>query len=82
MKESTLLEMKNRIDATGRILQQLINELEHLKTLAYGNHQVMKRLPEYNDIIKQLQEENGKEEDTSGAATGSSGSTTPNLELE
>ena len=80
MKESKLIEMQNKIEATGRILQQLINEIENLKTLVFGNHQVMQRLSEYKNIIKQLQDE--QEANTSGNATGDQGSTTPDLELE
>ena len=80
MKESKLIEMQNKIEATGRILQQLINEIENLKTLVFGNHQVMQRLSEYKNIIKQLQDE--QEANASGNATGDQGSTTPDLELE
>ena len=75
MKESKLIAMSNKVEAMGRVLQRIINELENLKTLTFGNHQVMKRLSEYEDIIKQLQEENGKEEkNTDGTTSGDSGS--------
>ena len=80
MKESKLIEMQNKIEATGRVLQKVLFEIENLKTLVFGNHEVMKRLSEYTDIIKQLQDE--QEKNTDGAPSGDSGSTTSNLELE
>ncbi len=80
MKESKLIEMNNKLEATARILQKLIFELENLKTLTFGNHEVMKRLSEYDNIIKQLNDE--QKENTDGATTGDSGSTSPGLELE
>ena len=80
MKESKLIELSNKVDATGRILQKLIFEIENLKTLVFGNHEVMKRLSEYTEIIKQLQDE--QETNTDGTTDGDQGTTTPNLELE
>ncbi len=80
MKESKLIEMSNKIDATGRILQQIINELENMKTLVFGNHAVMKKLNEYPTIIKQL--ENEQKENANGTTTGDSGTSDSGLELE
>jgi regulator of replication initiation timing len=37
MKESTLLEMQNKINAMTRVLQQLINENTQLRDLAIEN---------------------------------------------
>ena len=36
MKENTLLEMKNKIDAMTNFIQQLINEVKHLRELSIG----------------------------------------------
>ena len=36
MKESTLLEMQNKIAALTRVVQQMVNELEYLRTCIYG----------------------------------------------
>ena len=76
MKESKLIEMKNRLEMLGGITQQMIQELNHLKDLAVGTLETVKRLPGYEDAIKQLVEENTKDgkEDTSGTTTGDSGS--------
>ena len=54
MKESTLLEMKNKIDAQNRVLQQLINEIMHLKELGVGTFETLKLMPGYEDAIEEL----------------------------
>ena len=54
MKESTLLEMKNKIDAQNRILQQLINEIMHLRELGVGTLETVKLMPGYEDAIEEL----------------------------
>ena len=54
MKESTLLEMKNKIDAQNRVLQQLINELMHLRELGVGTLETLKLMPGYEDAIEKL----------------------------
>ena len=54
MKESTLLEMKNKIDAQNRVLHQLINEIMHLKELGVGTFETLKLMPGYEDAIEEL----------------------------
>ena len=54
MKESTLLEMKNKIDAQSRVMQQLINEIMHLKELGVGTFETLKLMPGYEDAIEEL----------------------------
>ena len=54
MKESTLLEMKNKIAAQNRILQQIINELSHLRELGVGSLETIKLMPGYEDAIEKL----------------------------
>jgi len=56
MKENTLLEMKNKIGAMTRVLQQLINEITHLKELGVGTLETVKLMPGYEDAIKKLKE--------------------------
>ena len=65
MKESTLLEMKNKIEAQNRIIQALINEITHLKELSIGTLETIKLMPDYEDAIKALKkqmEDNVKQE--------------------
>jgi len=54
MKENTLLEMKNKIAAQNRVLQQIINELSHLRELGIGSLETIKLMPGYEDAIEKL----------------------------
>lgn len=54
MKEQTLLEIKNKVDAITRIIQQLINEITHLRELGIGTLATIKLLPGYKEAIDQL----------------------------
>ena len=51
MKETTLVEMKNKVDALVRVLQQVMNEQQHLTTLAAGTLETIKLMPGYEDAI-------------------------------
>jgi len=67
MKESTLIEMKNKIESIGRILQHLINETTHLRELSVGTLEALKLMPGYDEAINQLKESlTNKEEKTNG----------------
>ena len=57
MKESTLLEMKNKIEAQNRILQALINEVTHLKELSIGTLETIKLMHDYKDAIEALKKQ-------------------------
>ena len=66
MKESTLLEMQNKIKALTNVLQHLINENTQLRDLAVGTLETIKLMPGYDKAIKNLQESvtnNEKKED-------------------
>jgi len=54
MKENTLLEMKNKLDAMTRVMQQVINEISHLRELGVGTLETVKLLPGYEDAINEL----------------------------
>jgi len=56
MKEKTLIEMKNKVDALIRVLQQVMNEQQHLTTLAAGTLETVKLMPGYDDAIKAMTE--------------------------
>ena len=62
MKESTLLDMKNKIESIGRILQHLINENNHLRELSVGTLEALKLMPGYDEAIEQLKESVTKKE--------------------
>ena len=57
MKESTLLEMQNKIKAITNVLQQLINEQTHLRDLSVGTLEALKLMPGYEKAIEFLKKE-------------------------
>ncbi len=64
MKESTLLEMKNKIEAQTRIIQALINEINHMRDLSVGTLETIKLMPGYEQAIadlKKVMEDNVKQ---------------------
>ena len=68
MKESTLLEMKNKIESISRILQHLLNETTHLRELSVGTLEALKLMPGYDEAIEQLKESlTNKDKETNGA---------------
>ena len=54
MKEQTLVEMKNKVEALVRVLQNVINEQQHLTILAAGTLEAVKLMPGYDDAIKAM----------------------------
>ena len=62
MKESTLLEMQNKIKALTNVAQQLINENTQLRDLAVGTLETLKLMPGYDEAIKELQDSVTKKE--------------------
>ena len=64
MKEQTLLEMNNKVEAATRVLQDIINEIGHLRELGVGTLETVKLLPGYQeaiDTLKKQMEENVEE---------------------
>lgn len=54
MKEQSLIEMKNKVDALSRVMQQVINEITNLRDLSIGTLETLKNMPDYNDAIEKL----------------------------
>ncbi len=73
MKESTLLEMKNKIEAQSRVIQALINEISHMRELSVGTLETLKLMPGYEQAIEDLKNtmveevEQNKKEKQNGA---------------
>ena len=64
MKESKLLEMQNKIKALTNVMQQVLNEITHLRELSVGTLETIKLMPNYQDAIdalKKQMEDNVKE---------------------
>ncbi len=55
MKESTLLEMQNKIKALTNVVQHLINENTQLRDLAVGTLETIKLMPDYDKAIEKIQ---------------------------
>ena len=62
MKESTLLEMKKKIESLTNVVQALINETNNLRTLSMGTLQTIKLMPDYEEALGKLKEQLKKEE--------------------
>ena len=57
MKESKLLEMKNKVEALTNIAQHLLTETAHIKELAVGTLELIKNMPAYDEAVKKLKEQ-------------------------
>ena len=56
MKEQSLIEMKNKLDAVINVIQRIIDDQQHLTTLSAGTLEAVKLMPGYDDAIKVLTE--------------------------
>ena len=54
MKEQTLIETKNKVDATVLALRQITQQIDNLKDLAVGTLEILKNLPGYQNAVDQL----------------------------
>lgn len=68
MKEQTLIEMKNKLDAVIRVMQTIMDEQQHLTSLSVGTLQAIKLMPGYDEAIKQLTEKAKENLTTEGGA--------------
>ena len=63
MKESKLIEMRNKIEVLGTSMNRIVQELHNLKDLAVGTMMVAKKLPGYAEALEELKKENTKEKE-------------------
>ena len=61
MKESKLIEMWKRVEILGQNVQQLIQEMNNLKDLSIGTMSLVKKLPDYEKALEDLQKDFTKE---------------------
>ena len=66
MKESTLLEMQNKIKALTNIVQNLLSENLQLRDLSVGTLETLKLMPDYDRAIEFLKKEVTKKEEEDG----------------
>ena len=55
-KQSRVDNLEKRMAAVTNVLQQLINEISNLKTMVFGQQEILKQLPGYEDAIKKIKE--------------------------
>ena len=63
MKEQTLVEMRNKIDTLGQVVQKIYMEMQNLLDLSIGTHELVKRFDGYDAAIEKLKEEMAKAEE-------------------
>ena len=56
MKEQKLIEMSNKVETLAQLVTMLLNEVNNLKILSFGNNNTMKLMPGYEEAIEQLKE--------------------------
>lgn len=54
MKESKLIEMRNKVETLGGVANQLIREINNIKQLAVGTLETIKCMPDYDKAIEKL----------------------------
>ena len=54
MKESKLIEMWNRIETLGSLVQQISQEMANLRDLSIGTMSLLKKFPDYEKAIEEL----------------------------
>lgn len=54
MKEQALIEMKNKVETLGKVLNSVMIDIRNVRDLAVGTLETMKNMSEYNDAIEKL----------------------------
>ena len=57
-KQSRVDNLEKRMAAVTNVLQQLINELNNVKTISMGTLQTIKEMPDYDEAIEKLKKKN------------------------
>ena len=65
MKESTLIEMQNKLETLGAAVTRLVNEVTNLKDLSIGTMELVKKLPDYEKALEELKEQYKKNKNES-----------------
>lgn len=63
MQEKKIIEIKNKVETIALVLQNLINEIEYLKTMTLGSLAVMKKMPDYKEAMDKVIQENNSKKD-------------------
>jgi hypothetical protein len=57
-KQSRVDSLEKRMAAVTNVLQELINELNNLRTISMGTLQAIKEMPDYDEAIEKLKKKN------------------------
>jgi predicted ATP-grasp superfamily ATP-dependent carboligase len=57
MKENKLIEMRNKIEILGSVIQQMTQEMANLKDLSIGTMSLLKKFPDYKKAIEELKKD-------------------------
>ena len=57
MKENILIEMRNKVDALTRVIQNIIYDINETKDLSRGTLEVLKKIPGYKKAVDELKTE-------------------------
>ena len=68
-KQSRVDNLEKRMVAVTNVLQQLINEMDNLKTMTLGNYSLTKNLPGYEEAVEKLKKQNEEMQQVSKGET-------------
>ena len=60
-KQSRTDALEKRMAAVTNVLQHLINEVDNLKTMVFGQQEIIKQLEGYEDAIEELKKKVAEE---------------------
>tara|TARA_B100001248_G_C27153526_1_gene350179 strand:+ start:281 stop:505 length:225 start_codon:yes stop_codon:yes gene_type:complete len=62
MKESKLLEMQNKIETLGNVVNILSREVTYVKDLSVGTMRLVKKFKGYKKALQELKDEHAKKQ--------------------
>ena len=60
-KQSRIDSLEKRMAAVTNVLQHLINEIDNLKTMVFGQQEIIKQLEGYEDAIEEIKKKVAEE---------------------
>jgi len=60
-KQSRVEALEKKQAATTRVLQELINEFNNMKTMSVGTYALLKDMPGYEEALSKLKEKTEKD---------------------
>ena len=69
-KQSRVDNLEKRMAAVTNVLQQVINELNNLRTISMGTLQTIKEMPDYDEAIEKLKTKNEEMQQVPEGKTG------------